>query len=67
MVFLSLRKIEQLRLCVEITEKKNSTISGNDGARDKKKSLFSVECSEVESRYEDYNGGYCNDPLQDYF
>ena len=52
---------------MEITEKKNSAISRNDGARDKKKRLFSVECSEVESRYEDYNGGYCNDPLQDYF
>ena len=42
---------------MEITEKKNSAISGNDSARDKKKRLFSVECSEVESRYKDYDGG----------
>ncbi|CAN6814233.1 unnamed protein product [Brassica oleracea] len=51
--FLSLKKIEQLRLCVEITENR---------AREKSKTCFSfnseVEASVVESRDENYSGSY---------
>ncbi|XP_013723742.2 uncharacterized protein LOC106427564 [Brassica napus] len=53
--FLSLKKIEQLRLCVEITENK---------AREKIKTFFSfsseaeAEASVVESRDENYSGSY---------
>ncbi|CAN7048560.1 unnamed protein product [Brassica rapa subsp. trilocularis] len=59
--FVALKKIEQLRLCVEITENKD------DRARDKTKTNFSfsseveaseVEASEVESRDDNYSGSY---------
>lgn len=47
-IFLSLKKIENLRLCVEITEKEEGEISRKDGGEKSK-----AEVSEVESRYED--------------
>ncbi|XP_013704206.1 uncharacterized protein LOC106407905 [Brassica napus] len=51
--FLSLKKIEQLRFCVEITENR---------AREKSKTFFSfsseVEASVVESRDKNYSGSY---------
>ncbi|XP_048631005.1 uncharacterized protein LOC106447796 [Brassica napus] len=54
--FVALKKIEQLRLCVEITENKD------DRAREKTKTNFSfsseVEASEVESRDDNYSGSY---------
>ncbi|XP_033138233.1 uncharacterized protein LOC117129023 [Brassica rapa] len=54
--FVALKKIEQLRLCVEITENKD------DRAREKTKTNFSfsseVEASKVESRDDNYSGSY---------
>ncbi|XP_013679728.2 uncharacterized protein LOC106384284 [Brassica napus] len=54
--FVALNKIEQLRLCVEITENKD------DRAREKTKTNFSfsseVEASKVESRDDNYSGSY---------
>ncbi|CAN6870630.1 unnamed protein product [Brassica oleracea var. botrytis] len=54
--FVSLKKIERLRFCVEITENKD------DRAREKSKTFFSfsseVEASKVESRDENYIGSY---------
>ena len=54
--FVALKKIEQLRRCVEITENKD------DRAREKTKTNFSfsseVEASEVESRDDNYSGSY---------
>ncbi|KAL0717156.1 hypothetical protein Bca4012_066478 [Brassica carinata] len=54
--FVTLKKIEQLRLFVEITENKE------DRAREKTKTNFSfsseVEASEVESRDDNYSGSY---------
>ena len=49
--FLSLRKIEKLRLCVEITEKEDGEICRKDED-------YEAEVSEVESRYEDYKEVY---------
>ncbi|CAN7105439.1 unnamed protein product [Brassica rapa subsp. narinosa] len=54
--FVALKKIEQLPLCVEITENKD------DRTREKTKTNFSfsskVEASEVESRDDNYSGSY---------
>ncbi|CAN6898910.1 unnamed protein product, partial [Brassica oleracea] len=52
--FLSLKKIEQLRLCVEITENKD------DRAREKsnENDCSEVEASEVQCRDEIYSGSY---------
>ncbi|CAN6831571.1 unnamed protein product [Brassica oleracea] len=50
--FISLKKIEQLRLCVEITENKD------DKAREKsnENDCSEVEASEVQSRDKNYSG-----------
>ena len=57
--FLSLKKSEQLRLCVEIMEKKDVEMNRNDRAREKSKTLYSfsseVEVSDVESRDENHS------------
>lgn len=55
-IFLSLRKIEKLRLCVEITEKEDGEISRKDGGENSKRLYedYEAEVSEVQSRYEDY-------------
>ncbi|CAN6869564.1 unnamed protein product, partial [Brassica oleracea] len=52
--FLSLKKIEQLRLCVEITENKD------DRAREKsnENDCLEVEASAVQSRDENYSGSF---------
>ena len=57
--FLSLRKIEKLRLCVEIREKDDGEFSREDGG-EKSKRLYSSEgeVSKVESRYEHYEEVY---------
>lgn len=58
-IFLSLRKTERLRLCVEITENEDDEISRKDGAGEKSNILYSfsseAEVSEVESRYDGFS------------
>lgn len=55
-IFLSLRKIEKLRLCVEITKVYEAEVS--DGEISRKDEDYEAEVSEVESRYEDYEEVY---------
>ncbi|XP_013632562.1 PREDICTED: uncharacterized protein LOC106338043 [Brassica oleracea var. oleracea] len=50
--FLSLKKIEQLRLCVEITENKDERAREKSNEND----CSEVEASEVQSRDENYSG-----------
>ncbi|KAG7532917.1 MULE transposase domain [Arabidopsis thaliana x Arabidopsis arenosa] len=55
--FLSLRKIDQLRLCVEFTVKEYMEISRKDGSRGRMKRPSSSG-SKLESRYEVPDGGF---------